>query len=535
MRLKPVVMIAVLLPLAASGQNQLFVPFSHERYNAWERILGPQSSFHTSVKPFRRGDFLLYGSPDTAYAFIANQFARTNFRRKVIYRLMRENLVKVDAGDFHLTIDPLFNWEYIRAFEPGDNHYTNTRGFLAEGGVGEKFSFSSSFRENQAEFPRYLDRLISDSLGVIPGQGRVRNFKGTGAHDYASSEAYISFSPSSYFNFQFGHGKNFFGDGYRSLLLSDNSFSYPFLKVTTDVWKIKYVNLWTEFLDLSAKSVFGLGYARKYGSFHYLSLNAAKGLQVGLFEGIIWKSSDTLGHRGLDVNYFNPVIFFRPVEFSLGSPDNALMGLNLKYALFGKVILYGQLVLDDFYFDEFKKNNGWYGQKYGLQGGYKIYDLFDVEHLCVRFEHNLVQPYTFGHKAVMQNYSHYGQPLAHPLGANFRETTAILSYRLGRWSFGYKGVYAVYGADSTGTHNGQNIFVSDYQVPDLFSNKLLQGIKTEMRYNEFRVNYLVNPLTMMEIELKAAVRGLSSAITGQTDGFITFGFRTGISNINYDF
>ena len=40
----------------------------------------------------------------------------------------------------------------------------------------------------------------------------------------------VSYTPNKVLNIQFGHGKNFIGDGYRSLFLSDVSSPYPFLK-----------------------------------------------------------------------------------------------------------------------------------------------------------------------------------------------------------------------------------------------------------------------------------------------------------------
>ena len=61
---------------------------------------------------------------------------------------------------------------------------------------------------------------------IIPGRGIAKDFK-SDAYDYPVAEAYLSYTPSKYFNFQFGNGKNFIGDGYRSLFLSDVASPYP--------------------------------------------------------------------------------------------------------------------------------------------------------------------------------------------------------------------------------------------------------------------------------------------------------------------
>ena len=61
------------------------------------------------------------------------------------------------------------------------------------------------------------------------GRGKAKSFK-EGGFDYPVAEAYLSYTPNEFFNFQFGNGKNFIGDGYRSFFLSDVASPYPFLK-----------------------------------------------------------------------------------------------------------------------------------------------------------------------------------------------------------------------------------------------------------------------------------------------------------------
>ena len=54
------------------------------------------------------------------------------------------------------------------------------------------------------------------------------------------------------------------------------------------------------------------------------------------------------GSRGFDVNYLNPIAMLRPIEFSVNSPDNVLVGLTLRYNILPKSYIYGQLILDEF-------------------------------------------------------------------------------------------------------------------------------------------------------------------------------------------
>src|SRR5690606_20577986 len=129
----------------------------------------------------------------------------------------------------------------------------------------------------------------------------------------------------NHFNFQLGRGKHFLGNGYRSVLLSDFAPAYPYFRINTNVWRLQY-NVWyTMMYDVSAANQIQRHFRQKWGTFHYLSWNVTESFNVGLFENIIWRGSDTNQARVFDVNYLNPVIFFRPVEYSLGSPDNSFL------------------------------------------------------------------------------------------------------------------------------------------------------------------------------------------------------------------
>jgi hypothetical protein len=58
------------------------------------------------------------------------------------------------------------------------------------------------------------------------------------------------------------------------------------------------------------------------------------------------------------------------------------------------------------------------------------------------------------------NYTHYNQPLAHPLGANFKETIAIARYQPApRWLVQAKGIFYLQGRDTSTENNGSNIFL----------------------------------------------------------------------------
>ena len=157
----------------------------------------------------------------------------------------------------------------------------------------------------------------------------------------------------------------------------------------------------------------------KYIANHYLSYNITKRLNIGLFESVIWQNDNG---RGFDVNYLNPIIFYRAIEFSTGSRGgNALIGLSTKYKVNDRVNIYGQLIIDEFSSGDVFGGEGSYKNKTGYQLGLKYYNAFGLKNLYLQTEYNRVRPYTYSHNTVVLNYGHNNQSMAHTLGANFSE------------------------------------------------------------------------------------------------------------------
>ncbi|MDF1868501.1 MAG: hypothetical protein P1U70_27000 [Saprospiraceae bacterium] len=316
------------------GQN---APSNHSFENYFgKRLHSLNNDFHTSIKPYNTRDI---------QSVIDSSFQGLEKTRNgwIARKLFNEHMLEVKKEDYGLVINPLANVNLGRENNEEDLIYTNTRGLQLFGYIGEKFIFYSDFYENQIRSPQYISDYTRENE-VIPGEGMFKDDLDT--RDFAFVTGGINFRPSKFFDFQFGQGKSFIGDGYRSLLLSDNAFTYPFLKITTSVWKLKYVNLFTQMSDIRANNASGT-FVKKYVTSHYLSLNIGQRLNIGLFESVIYE--DSTGTRGYDINYLNPIIFYRPVEFAVGSGNgNVIMGMNLKFKLTNKAHLYGQVMIDEF-------------------------------------------------------------------------------------------------------------------------------------------------------------------------------------------
>jgi hypothetical protein len=243
-------------------------------------------------------------------------------------------------------------------------------------------------------------------------------------------------------------------------------------------------------------------FRNKYGTFHYLSYNITKHFNIGIFENVVWRGTDTNQVRNFDVNYLNPVIFFRPVEYSVGSSDNSFIGINMNATLFRRLKIYGQLGLDEFYLREIRSNRGWWANKQGWQVGGKWIRALGIKGLELQGEYNQVRPYTYSHGAPDQNYAHYGMPLAHPLGANFKELLGFLTYRKGRGGFSIQLMMARSGRDSTTKSNvGQNIFLSYNTRPFDYGHYTTQGVLTKINQAHFRFFYQLVPELNLRLEL----------------------------------
>jgi hypothetical protein len=268
---------------------------------------------------------------------------------------------------------------------------------------------------------------------------------------------------------------------------------------------------------------------------HHLSWNVTDWFNVSLFEAIIWQASDSTGQRGFDVNYLNPVIFYRPVEFSLGSPDNALLGGSFRFTIRKKYMLFAQLMLDEFKLEHVRKGDGWWANKHGFQLGGKAFDLFGITNLYAQAEYNHVRPYTYSHNVSLQNYGHFSQPLAHPAGANFREGVFIASYRYQRWMFDYKAIIRTYGADTAGLNFGSDIYKSYYTYVNEFGNTIGQGLKTRLMQHDFRASWLVNPATNLQLTAGLTLRSETSDVSDKKTTWIWFGLRSALFNRYYDY
>jgi hypothetical protein len=511
----PMLLLCFLAATNILQAQSVYLPTGHRTEHLIDRIEiksgNLNGQLHTASKPYRSDEVVQYAAYADSLGVLTSRVDQFNFQYlfgdnaeysrmldsslapfsekpflKIFYR-EPATLIQVDVPAFDVRINPVINLEIGSESGQDEFRYLNTRGLELRGRIDQKVAFYLYASENQGRFMQYvLDRWRFQDQ-AMPGEGRGKPinddtlFFGGGGVDFFSVQGYIDFPVTRHIQVQFGQDKNFIGDGYRSLVLSDNSKDYLFLKIKTKVWKLEYQNIFAEMADYREENISDSPIRKKYMAMHRLGINIGKNANVGAFESVIFGPVDSTGRTGFDLYYLNPLIFYRAVEFNLGSLDNVMIGVDFKVNFLKSAQVYGQFFLDEFNFSKFREGNGWWANKFGVQAGLKYIDAFGLSNLDLQTEFNTVRPYTYGHFDQVSSYSHFAQPLAHPLGANFREGVGLVRYQpLDRLELNARVIVARYGVDTAGSNWGGNILLDNDDFEMEFGNSIGQGVAVNL-------------------------------------------------------
>jgi len=499
-----------LLPLGELYQNE--INFNINKTNL---------SVNTGFKPLLKSEVLSIFNIDSAiyHTQNADRFF-TKHKRNWLYRkLFFEDFVYVNTKEFTLSVNPLFYLETGKVSgNDSTNFFINTRGIEIKGDIGKKISYYSTFRENQARFRDYVYNRTWQRL-VVPGQGAIKkNNKDLSLYDFSSASAYLSYTPFEWLNVRLGQDKNFIGEGHRSLFLSDNAMNYPFINLSFNYKKFKYVTMFTQFRDF--EGAIYLYHFQKHGAFNYLSYNYNNRIEIGLFEGVIYRTTDTSEYvNKFPADFFIPVIGVRTAINGFAADNNVLAGIDMKLKISDYIQLYGQFAVDD------PKQ-----QKFAYQGGFKIFDLLfsEIKNLkwYLQAEYNAASPRTYSHvRLKYQTWSHYNQELAVPFGADFSEIflTSDIHYKNLVFNFKYNYV----------SLNRNGTFSDIYMLDN--NTYLLMPEKKIVSHKILSLSYIINRRTDLQIYAGADFRISEVGGTKNTEKYIMFGLKTALSNFYYDF
>jgi hypothetical protein len=484
-----------------------------DRYEVKSGRIAPQ--IFTASKPYKRADIVAFiDSADRSNAFesATDQFNKSylltdswewfdseesNSKKPILRHFYknRSDLFSVHTNDFDLHINPVLYLGAGKDSERDDMLMINTRGVEVRGMVDQKVGFYTYLTDNQAVLPSYIwDQMALNP--VIPHEGFWKEYKDAKGVDFLQARGYITFEATRHINVQFGHDRFFFGNGNRSLIFSDHATPSLFFKGAVKVWKLNYTFLVNQMTADVAGNRSGLrssntGYPTKFTALHHLSLNVGKKLNIGVFEAVVFSEDDSLG-TNFRIDYLNPIIFYRSIEQQNGSTDNVLLGFDFKWNAVRKLSFYGQFLLDEFVIDNIRAGNGWWANKFGIQAGGKWVDAFGISNLDLQGEINVVRPYTYSHNSNYGSYSNYRQPIAHPLGANFKEITGIIRYQpLPRLNLTGKLSLMQVGRDTTGVNWGGDMLKKNTTRQQDFGNTIGQGVSNDILFGTFTASWQV--------------------------------------------
>lgn len=440
--------------------------------------------------------------------------------------LYKKHLLEFKGDNYYLTISPVFDISRSKDFSDTSNRllFQNTRGFFIEGDLLKNVSFSTSLYENQSRnatyqsafyrsvgelYPNASDSSYSTQNAVIPGAGRTKPFKGDG-FDYAYAIGNVIYQASKKLSFSIGNNAHFIGDGYRSMLLSDNSYSAPYFQVDYAIhprWNFIYLR--SKLLNLTRKPIstsVEAYYQPKGYAVNYLSFKATRKLTVSLFEGTVYSKGDSITSTKANPLFYNPI----PVLSSFLLKEtaiNSILGLNVGYSANDVFRIYGQIAYNHF------------TQTAGGQIGTRISEPFKVKNLFIQLEGNVAPNELYTSATARLNYGHYNLPLAHPKGQGFVEAVFRINYEWKRMYVDSKCIY---------------YYLSQFNelalLPIIRPNTAVSG---SVFNNELEVGYRFNRKMNFSIFANALLR--TATIAPQATTLITVGLRTGLINHYNDF
>ena len=439
--------------------------------------------------------------------------------------------------DYSIVLNPVLYYQISSEKNQENFALINNRGLELRGNIGKNIGFYSQISDEVLVPNSFIkNRFIYDTSYMY-----VNFYKniGNGTVSYFSSSGYISANLNKFMDLQFGHTRNFIGDGYRTFILGDNQPEYLNLKLSTRFWKLNYTNIWAELRDYANYStILGerIPMPKHYLATHHLSINLTKNFNLGIFETIVFQRDSGHASRGFELNYLNPIIFYKSVENSLNSVDKTIIGFNAKWNVKKKISLYGQFVIAELVLSDLMAGNGSYTNKFAIQSGFKYIDAFGLNNFDLQGEINISRPYMYTSYLPRNSYSNFRQSMGHPLGGNFKELVGIIRYQpTNRISIFAKLIVYSQGLDTNGSNWGSNVRKSYLDNTYLKGNKIGQGVKVNTYLAEFITTWM--PKHNLFFDARFTYRKASSEEEwfNQNTNFFSFAIRYQFGLRNYDF
>ncbi len=399
--------------------------------------------------------------------------------------------------------------------------WTLARGIRIAGHAGRFFA-ETRVAETQALVPNG-----SVTRNTAPRVAFARTSAGTAGapeYDYIRSTGIVGYR-DRFVELRAGRDRNRLGFARGSLILSNYASEYDHAQARVTIGPVSFQSVYARFLDpreAGGSDSDGV-VEQRYGAYHRLAYRPGAGVELEIFETVIFGDKDDDNRNGFELAYLTPFALYRAVERDLGSPDNIMLGAGAAWRPASGVRLYGQGLLDELVAADFF-DDAW-TSKWGFVLGAQISDpkipgLGRLVNTDLQVEYARIRPYVYAHRDSITAAVHYGDVLGHPAGPNASDLNVRLEHRPSRDLF--------VSADLTYTVRGRNTdllnFGSDPQrenrdrVPE--PNPTLQGVRQRLAFADLTFGARVLPDASVGVRLLARMtddeeRGRSGFVSPQ--------------------
>jgi len=328
-----------------------------------------------------------------------NEINKSRFHNK----LFNDDLVKLIDNNSLIVINPLIELGYgynvykDKIINVDKRIYDNVRGVWVRGSFNEKVFFSTTVMENTSKFPFFKEEYVKKKE-VIPGKASYKQVADGELYDYGFASGYFMYIITKNIFIQGGQDKLFIGNGSSSLVLSENSNNYPFVRLGLDIKNIQYNVIYAKMYDLNLNEPFESRFHQKYANIYSLSYKFEKKLNISIFESILYYSNSVYNIKdGI------PLIGYHILENQI----------NKYFYLVGGNIVFKNKKNNKLYYMQYVTNGKW---NKGIQVGVKSFNTFNINNLNINLETVAKSNNLYGKN---QEYMNYNQYLGYPDSANY--------------------------------------------------------------------------------------------------------------------
>lgn len=291
-------------------------------------------------------------------------------------------------------------------------------GWRFRGTLMKNLGYYLNFNKGLIQGSRYTAALIRPSLQTttkfVMAQEEISNY------DFTDGYLKYFYIPNDDFSFavQIGREATAFGYGYSSrLLYSGNGPNMDFLKFQVRYGVVNFYSLHAsipgDYLPSTEDRY------TKYLAMNRLTVSIPHLFDFSLAESIIYSD------RGIELGYFNPLIFYKFIEQSLQDRDNAIFSFEGQLNFIPDWEIQASVILDEVF--DLHDFDDW-ANKTAYQLGAFWYSPFGIDDLSWIGEFTRIRPYVYTHRFDKSRHTIFGTVLGHTAGPNSEQYFTQLAY-----------------------------------------------------------------------------------------------------------